>query len=59
MTKLNIRKNIAKALHATADAVEKIDIEGTNVKLNEYRIRLAALIMPSDTVFVITTKSEL
>lgn len=55
MTKLNIRKNIAKALHATASAVEKID----NVKLNEYRIRLAALIMPSDTAFVITTKSEL
>lgn len=59
MTKLNIRKNLAKVLHATADAVQKIDTEGTNVKLNEYRIRLAALIMPSDMAFVITTKSEL
>ena len=59
MTKFNIRKNTAQLLKMTASAIEnanvptKVDIDE---KLNEYRIRAAALIMPNDAAFVIQPK---
>lgn len=59
MSKFNIRKNTAQLLLATAAAVEnaklptKADI---GEKLNEYRTRAAALIMPNDMAFVIQPK---
>lgn len=59
MTKLNIRKNLAAALVNTAAAVENAKVPtkaGMQEKLNEYRTRAAALIMPNDMAFVITPK---
>ena len=59
MTKLNIRKNIASVLINTAAAVENAKFTGIGEKLNEYRIRTAALIMPSNMAFVITPKENI
>jgi hypothetical protein len=59
MTKLNIRKNIAAALVNTAAAVENAKVPtkaGMTEKLNEYRTRAAALIMPNDVAFIIQPK---
>lgn len=61
MTALNIRKNIANALINTASAVEnaKLPAQGAmKEKLNEYRVRAAALIMPNDMAFVLTPKNK-
>jgi hypothetical protein len=59
MTKLNIRKNLASILVNTAAAVENAKLP-TNaclgIKVNEYRIRAAALIMPNDAAFIIEHK---
>ena len=57
MTALNIRKNIGGLLHATASAVEQIKVptkQQLGEKLDEYRIRAAAFIMPNDAAFVVT-----
>jgi hypothetical protein len=62
MTALNIRKNTAQFLLATAAAVENAKVPtkvGMQEKLNEYRTRAAALIMPNDMAFVITTKETI
>jgi hypothetical protein len=62
MTALNIRKNLASILVSTAAAVENVKVPtkaGMTEKLNEYRTRAAALIMPKDMAFVITPKTEL
>jgi len=59
MTALHIRKNIAAALVNTAAAVENANVNGIKEKLNEYRIRTAALIMPSNMAFVITPKENI
>ena len=59
MTALNIRKNTAQLLKMTASAVEnaKLPAKGAmSLKLNEYRIRAAALMMPNDMAFVIQPK---
>ena len=59
MTKLNIRKNLASILVNTAAAVEnaKVPTKADMMeKLNEYRTRAAALIMPNDIAFVIQPK---
>ena len=59
MTALNIRKNTAQFLKLTASAVENAKVptkEGIVEKLNEYRTRAAAIIMPDDMAFVIQTK---
>lgn len=59
MTKLNIRKNLALILVNTAAAVENAKVPtkaDMTEKLNEYRTRAAALIMPNDMVFVIQPK---
>lgn len=59
MTALNIRKNTAQLLKLTAAAVENAKVPtkaGMTEKLNEYRTRAAALIMPNDMAFVITPK---
>jgi len=59
MTKLNIRKNTAQLLKITASAVENAKVPtkaGMVEKLNEYRTRAAALIMPNDMAFVIQSK---
>ena len=59
MTKLNIRKNLASILVNTAAAVENAKVPtkaDMTEKLNEYRIRAAALIMPNDMAFVIQPK---
>ncbi len=59
MTALHIRKNIAAALFNTAAAIDnaKIPTKGDiGTKVNEYRLRAAALIMPNDMAFVITPK---
>jgi uncharacterized protein YbgA (DUF1722 family) len=56
VTALNIRKNIGGLLHATASVVEQIKVptkQQLNEKVDEYRIRAAALIMPNDAAFVI------
>ena len=59
MTALNIRKNTAQLLLATAAAVENAKLPtraGIGEKLNEYRTRAAALIMPNDMAFIIQPK---
>jgi hypothetical protein len=59
MTKLNIRKNLASILVNTAAAVENAKVPtkaDMTDKLNEYRTRAAALIMPNDMAFIITSK---
>ena len=59
MTKLNIRKNIAAALYTTAVAIDNAKLptkEDIGTKVNEYRLRAAALMMPNDMAFVITPK---
>jgi hypothetical protein len=61
MTALNIRKNTAAFLQGAATLIEnaKIPAKGAiDAKLNEYRTRAAALIMPSDMAFVITPKRD-
>ena len=59
MTALNIRKNLASILVNTAAAVENAKVPtkaGMTEKLNEYRTRAAALIMPNDMAFIIQPK---
>jgi hypothetical protein len=59
MTKLNIRKNLASILVNTAAAVENAKVPtkaDMTEKLNEYRTRAAALILPNDMAFVIQPK---
>ena len=59
MTALNIRKNTAQLLKMTASAVENAKVPtkaDIGEKLNEYRTRAAALIMPNDMAFVIQPK---
>jgi len=59
MTALNIRKNLASILVNTAAAVENAKVPtkaDMTKKLNEYRTRAAALIMPNDMAFVIQPK---
>ena len=59
MTKLNIRKKTAGIMRFAASAVEnaKVPTKAQAVeKLNEYRIRAAALVMPNDMAFIITSK---
>ncbi len=59
MTKLNIRKNLASILVNTAAAVENAKVPtkaDMAEKLNEYRTRAAALILPNDMAFVIQPK---
>jgi hypothetical protein len=59
MTKLNIRKNIAAALFNTAVAIDNAKLptkEDIGTKVNEYRLRAAALMMPNDMAFVIQPK---
>ena len=61
MTALNFRKNTAALLKGAATLVEnaKLPAKGAiDTKLNEYRTRAAALIMPKDMAFVITPKSD-
>lgn len=58
MTALHIRKNVAQLLVRTASAVENANVQGISEKLNEYRIRAAALMMPNDVAFVITSKEN-
>jgi hypothetical protein len=56
MTALNLRKNIAALLVNTAAAVENAKLPNKEIartKLNEYRLRAAALMMPNDMAFVI------
>lgn len=62
MTKLNIRKNTANIMRLAASAIENANLPNTvkaSEKLNEYRIRLAALVMPNDMAFVITPKTDI
>lgn len=61
MTALNFRKNTAALLKGAATLVENAKLPakaGMAEKLNEYRTRAAALIMPKDIAFVITPKSD-
>jgi hypothetical protein len=61
MTKLNIRKNTAEIMRLAASAVENAKPPtkaGMQEKLNEYRTRAAALIMPKDMAFVITSRTN-
>ena len=58
MTALHIRKNVAQLLVRTASAVENANVKGIGEKLSEYRIRAAALMMPNDVAFVITSKEN-
>ena len=59
MTALHIRKNLASLLVNTAAAIENAKLptkDAACTKLNEYRLRAAALMMPNDMAFVITPK---
>ena len=59
MTALNIRKNTAQLLVATATVIDNTKVPtkaGIVKKLNEYRTRAAALIMPNDMAFIIQPK---
>ena len=61
MTALNLRKNTAQFLLSTASFIEQAKVpnkEDIGEKLNEYRTRAAALMMPNDMAFVITPKTE-
>jgi hypothetical protein len=61
MTALHIRKNLAALLVNTAAAVENAKLpakEDIGTKVNEYRLRAAALMMPNDMAFVITPKQS-
>jgi hypothetical protein len=61
MTSFNIRKNTANLLLFAASAVENAKLPTkaqASEKLNEYRIRAAALMMPKDIAFVITVKDN-
>ena len=56
MTKLHIRKNLSSVLHSTAQAVENLkapNMSRASEKVHEYRVRLAALVMPNDCAFTI------
>ena len=62
MTKLNIRKNTANIMRIVASVVENAKVPTkaqASEKLNEYRIRAAALVMPNDMAFVITPKTDI
>ena len=62
MTALHIRKNIAALLVNTAVALENAKLptkDASRAKLNEYRLRAAALMMPNDMAFVITPKNNI
>ena len=62
MTALNFRKNTAQLLKITASAVENAKVPtkaGMTAKLNEYRTRAAALMMPNDMAFVIQPKHNI
>ena len=62
MTSLNIRKNTAALLKLAATTVENAKVPTkaqASEKLNEYRIRAAALMMPKDIAFVITYKNNI
>jgi hypothetical protein len=59
MTALNIRKNTANIMRLAASAVENAKVPTkaqASEKLNELRVRAAALVMPNDMAFVITPK---
>jgi hypothetical protein len=59
MTALHIRKNTAELLKITAAAIENAKVPtkaGMAEKLNEYRTRAAALMMPNDMAFIIQPK---
>jgi hypothetical protein len=57
---MGIRKGLANALISTAAMLESDKSkEYVSTKLNEYRIRAAALMMPNDMAFVITPKTEI
>ena len=57
---MGIRKGLANVLISTAAMLESDKSkEYVSTKLNEYRIRAAALLMPNDVAFVITPKPEL
>jgi hypothetical protein len=61
MTALNIRKNTAGLMRIVASAVENAKVPTkaqASEKLNELRIRAAALVMPNDMAFVITPRDQ-
>lgn len=61
MTKLNLRSNAANILRLAAKAVEETKVPDIKLpakeqiasKVQEYRIRAAALVMPKGVAFVI------
>jgi hypothetical protein len=56
---MGIRKGLANALISTASMLESDKSkEYISTKLNEYRIRAAALMMPNDMAFIITPRTE-
>ena len=62
MTALNIRKNTAQLFRITASAVENAKVPTkaqASEKLNELRVRAAALVMPNDMAFIITPKENI
>lgn len=62
MTALNIRKNTAGFMRIVASAVENAKVPTkaqASEKLNELRVRAAALMMPNDMAFVISPKSNI
>ena len=62
MTALNIRKNTAQFLLATAAAVENAKVPtkaSIGAGLHDIRCRAAALVMPNDMAFVLTPKDRI
>lgn len=61
MTKLNLRSNAANILRLAAKAVEEAKVPDIKIptkdqvasKVQEYRIRAAAMVMPKGVAFVI------
>jgi len=53
MTKLNLRKNLSSVLYSTAQAVEEFKMPNASEKVYEYRVRLAALVMPRDAKIIL------
>jgi len=62
MTALNIRKNTAQLFRITASALKNAKVPTkaqASEKLNELRVRAAALVMPNDMAFIITPKENI
>lgn len=56
MTALNLRKNLSNILHATATAVDRVEVpnfKGIKDTIDGARVAMAKAVMPNDKAFII------